>query len=99
MNYTKQITTSAWLSNSKTNVFYEDNKAAILFTGYSGGHRQSKHIDTRKYFVRAAVLNGDVQLVYVLTTKQIAHGLTKPLSSTLNQTLCVNNLLVRYDMK
>ena len=60
---------------------------------------RSKHIDTRKYFVRDAVLNGDVQLVYVPTTKQIADGLTKPLSSTLHQTLCVNNLLVRYDMK
>ena len=56
-------------------------------------------IDTRKYFVRDAVLNGDVQLVYVPTTKQIADGLTKPLSRTLHQTLCVKNLLVRYDMK
>ena len=80
-------------------VLYEDNKAAILFADHPGDHRRSKHIDTRKYFVRDAVLNGDVQLVYVPTTKQIADGLTKPLSSTLHQTLCVNNLLVRYDMR
>ena len=79
-------------------VLYEDNKAAILFADHPGDHRRSKHIDTRKYFVRDAVLNGDVQLVYVPTTKQIADGLTKPLSSTLHQTLCVNNLLVRYHM-
>ena len=77
---------------------YEDNKAAILFANHPGDHRRSKHIDTRKYFVRDAVLNGDVQLVYVPTTRQIADGLTKPLSSTLHQTLCVNNLLVRYTM-
>ena len=81
-------------------VLYEDNKAAILFADHPGDHRRSKHIDARKYFVRDAVLNGDVQLVYVPTTKQIADGLTKPLSSTLHQTLlCVNNFLVRYDMK
>ena len=77
---------------------YEDNKAAILFADHPGDHRRSKHIDTRKYFVRDAVLNGDVQLVYVPTTRQIADGLTKPLSSTLHQTLCVNNLIVRYNM-
>jgi hypothetical protein len=80
-------------------VLYEDNKAAILFADHPGDHRRSKHIDTRKYYVRDAVLNGDVQLVYVPTTKQISDGLTKPLSSTLHQTLCVNNLLLRYDMK
>ena len=80
-------------------LLYEDNKAAILFADHPGDHRRSKHIDTRKYFVRDAVLNSNVQLVYVPTTKQIADGLTKPLSSTLHQTLCVNNLLVRYDMK
>ena len=74
-------------------VLYEDNKAAILFADHPGDHRRSK------YFVRDAVLNGDVQHVYVPTTKQIADGLTKPLSSTLHQTLCVNNFLVRYDMK
>ena len=77
---------------------YQDNKAAILFADHPGDHRRSKHIDTRKYYVCDAVLNGDVQLVYVPTTRQIAGGLTKPQSSTLRQTLCVNNLLVRIDM-
>ena len=80
-------------------VVYEDNKAAILFADHPGDHRRSKHIDTRKYFVRDAVLNGDVQLVYGPTTKQISDGLMKLLCSALHQNLCVNNLLVRYDMR
>ena len=68
----------------RSTVLYEDNKAAILSAGLPGDHRRRKHIDTRMYFVRDALLNGDVQLVYVPTTKQIADGLTKPLSSTLH---------------
>jgi hypothetical protein len=77
---------------------YQDDKAAVLFADHPGDHHRSKHIDTRKYYVRNAVLNGDVQLVYVPTTRQIADGPSKPLSSTLRQTLCVNNSLVRIDM-
>ena len=65
---------------------------------HPGDHHRIKHIDTRKYCVRNAVLNGDVQLVYVPTTRQIADGPSKPLSSSLRQTVCVNNLLVRIDM-
>ena len=78
--------------------FQTPSPTTILFADHPGDHRRSKHIDTRKYYVCDAVLNGDVQLVYVPTTRQIAGGLTKPLSSTLRQTLCVNNLLVRIDM-
>jgi hypothetical protein len=37
---------------------------------------------------RDAVLNGDVQLVYVPTMKQIADGLTTPLCSMFHQTFC-----------
>jgi hypothetical protein len=58
-------------------VLYADNKAAFLLADHPGDHRRIKHIDTRKYFVRDAVLDSDVQLVYVPTTKQITDGLTK----------------------
>ena len=39
---------------------------------HPGDHRRSKHIDTRRYFVRDAVLNGDILLEYVPTAEQLA---------------------------
>jgi hypothetical protein len=64
---------------------YEDDKAAVLFAAHPGDYHRSKHIDTRKYYVRNAVLNGDVQLDVP----------SKPLSKSLRQYVCVNNILVQ----
>ena len=46
---------------------YEDNKAAILLPDHPRDHRRSKHIDTRKYFIREAVINGEIKLEYIPT--------------------------------
>ena len=56
------------------------NKVAILFSDHPGDHRRSKHIDTRSYFVRDAVLHGDIILEYIPTAERLADRLTKPLS-------------------
>ena len=48
--------------SKKPIILYEDNKAAILFSDHPGDHRRSKHIDTRKYFLRDAVINGEIKL-------------------------------------
>ena len=47
--------------SKKPIILYEDNKAAILFSDHPGDHRQSKHIDTRKYFPRNAVIDGEIK--------------------------------------
>jgi hypothetical protein len=73
--------------SKKPIILYEDNKAAsILFSDHPGDHRRSKHIDTRKYFLRDAVINGEFKLEYINTTEQLADGLTKALTQ---QCLCV----------
>ena len=46
-------------------VFYEDNKATILFADHPDDHRRSKHIDTRRQFVCETVVNGEITLVYI----------------------------------
>ena len=66
--------------SKKPIILYEDNKAAILFSDHPGDHRQLKHIDTRKYFLRDAVINGEIKLEYINTTEQLADGLTKALT-------------------
>ena len=61
-------------------VLYKGNKAAILFADHpAGDHRRSKHIDTRRHFVRETVVNGEILLVYIPTAEQQADGITKDL--------------------
>ena len=71
---------------------YEDNKAAILFLDHSGNHRRSKHIDIRKYFIREAVINGEIKLEYIPTLDQLADGLTKALAPD-HHVKCLRELL------
>ena len=71
---------------------YEDNKAAILFAGHLGDHRRSKHIDTWRYFVKEAVINGEIELVYVNTEDQLADRMTKALHSALHRKWLENYL-------
>jgi hypothetical protein len=66
--------------SKKPITLYEDNKAAILFSDHPGDHRRSKHNDTRKYFLRDAVTNGEIKLEYINTTEQLSDGLTKALT-------------------
>ena len=54
---------------------FKDNKAAILFADHPGDHRRTKHIDTRRYFLRDAVLNGEIALAFVHTEDQLADGM------------------------
>ena len=77
-------------------VLYEDNKAAILFADHHGDHHRSKHIDTRKHFVRDTVVKGEIALVYIPTAEQQSGGLTKALPLQTDQTLYLNNVLVQY---
>ena len=67
------------LRTPTSTVLYENNKASILFPDHPGDHRQSKHIDTRRHFVRETVVNGEIALVYIPTAEQQADGLTKAL--------------------
>ena len=80
----------------RTTKIYEDNKAAILFLDNPGDHRRSKHIDTWRYFVCDAVLNGDILLEYIPTAEQLADRLTKPLSGAQHQVICLDNYLSKF---
>ena len=76
---------------------YEDNKAAILLSDHSGDHQRLKHIDTRKYFIREAVINGEIKLEYIPTLDQLADGLTKALPPD-HHMKCLRELLSSYQM-
>ena len=76
---------------------YEDNKAEILFSDHSEDHRRSEHIDTHKYYIREAVINGKIKLEYIPTLDQLADKLTKALRPD-HHMKCLRELLSSYQM-
>lgn len=65
---------------------YEDNQGAIALAKKEES-RRVKHIDVRFHFVRDAVAEGKVKLVFVPTYKQEADVLTKALPAPTFETL------------
>ena len=66
------------LKISKTPIFC-DNTSAIAITENPVQHSRTKHIDIRYHFIREHVMNGTIELHFVLSEKQLADIFTKPL--------------------
>ena len=79
----------------KPTIICKDNNAAIIFSDHPEDHRRSKHIDTRKYFIREAVINGEIKLEYIPTLDQLADRLTKALPPD-HHMKCLRELLSSY---
>jgi hypothetical protein len=101
-----QLRKTIWLNSlleemgfrsKKPIILCEDNKAAILYSDHPGDYRRKKHIDTRKYFLRDAVINDEIKLEYMNTTEQLADGLTKALTPD-HHLQGVRGLLTSYQM-
>ena len=78
---------------------YEDNIACIEWgNNVIGGWERAKHIDIRKHFAHEVIQNGQMRLVKVPTSAQMADLLTKGLH--LPQVLaCVDGLLQRSTIR
>ncbi len=91
--YTRQILVAKeviWLRNLMTQltcdveysqavIIYEDNQNAIVFVKNSQFHARIKHIDIQTHFIREKVIEGSIDLFYVLIDQMIADDLTKSL--------------------
>lgn len=64
-----------------TIILYNDNQGAQRLTENPLFHRRTKHIDIRHHFVREAVADNIVKIVYLSTSEMPADLLTKGLSS------------------
>jgi hypothetical protein len=59
---------------------YEDNDACIEWgNNVIGGRERAKHIDILKHFAHEVIQNGQMKLIRVTTTFQLAEILTKQL--------------------
>ena len=60
-----------------TTVLFEDNQPAIKIAENRITSQRSKHIDVKYHFIREAIIDGKIKLVYVPTCDQLADILTK----------------------
>ncbi len=72
---------------------YEDNTSCIEWgNNVINGRERAKHIDILKHFAHEVIRNGEMKLIKISTTSQLADILTKGLH--LSQFLiCVNGVL------
>lgn len=68
-------------------VINEDNQGCISFTGAQKHHSRAKHIDIRYNFIREAITDGEIKIVYCPTEKMIADILTKSIPKAQHITL------------
>ena len=59
-----------------------DNTSAIAITENPVQHSRIKHIDIKYHFIREHVMNGTVELHFVLSEKQLVDLFTKPLDES-----------------
>ena len=59
-----------------------DNESAIKLAENPVFHARTKHIDIHYHFIQEKVLNQEIELHAISTTKQVADGFTKALSRT-----------------
>ena len=70
-----------------------------MFADHPGDHRTTKHTVTKVNFAHKAQTNGFIKLVYVPTAEQLADGMTKALSSSLFQSICLDHYLHRFELE
>ena len=56
-----------------------DNTSAINLTKNQVQHSRTKHIEIRHHFIRDHVSNGDYEVKFIATERQLADIFTKPL--------------------
>ena len=60
-------------------IIYEDNQSCIALAKNPVHHARTKHIDIRFHYTREKIEDGEIDVVYVPTSEQLADVLTKPL--------------------
>jgi hypothetical protein len=78
--------------NIKVPILLTDSESAMKLANNPEFHKRSKHIDITYHFIREAILDKKVNLLYVNTKRQLADGFTKGLDTTKHKNFinCLN---------
>ena len=68
-------------NNIRIPTLLTDSESALKLANNLEFHKRSKHIDITYHFIREAILDKKVDLIYVNTKKQLANGFTKALDN------------------
>ncbi len=80
MLYLRRLLEQLGFAQQSPTPVYEDNTACIEWgNNIIGGRERAKHIDIRKHFAHEVIQNGEMRLVRVPTSSQLADILTKGL--------------------
>lgn len=58
-----------------------DNQSAVLMTANPILHARTKHLELDLHFVRERAIRQEIQISHIPSSKQVADGFTKPISS------------------
>jgi hypothetical protein len=67
--------------NIKIPILLTDSESAIKLANNPEFHKRSKHIDITYHFIREAIIDKKVNLLYINTKRQLADGFTKGLDT------------------
>ena len=67
--------------NNKAPLLLTDSESALKLANNPEFHKRSKHIDITYHFIREAILEKKLDLVYINTQNQLADGFTKGLDN------------------
>ena len=73
----RRLTEELGQTNQEATIIYEDNQGAICTAQNPVFHRRTKHIHIRYHYVREAVSDNTIKLVYCPTSEMTADLLTK----------------------
>ena len=68
-------------------VLHGDNATSIALTLNTKGHMHAKHIDICHHYIRERVVEGEIELVQILSEENLTNILTKPLPRITHQKL------------
>jgi hypothetical protein len=85
--YLRQVLEELGYAQQEPTIIFEDNQSAIAIVKNDAFHEQTKHMGVRYHFICDAVTNGEVEIEYVPTERQMADTLTKPLNRAIFERL------------
>jgi hypothetical protein len=73
----------------KPGILYNDNSGAVALTKNTKHNSRVKHIDIRHHFIRECVENGNISVLHVSSTNNLADLFTKALGRVAHQRACI----------